>query len=266
VTGPPDQGRLDRTRYELEFDEDFSGEALDPRRWVAHYLPQWTTPERSAARYELRPGLLRLRIDCDQPAWRVADGEMRVSNLQTGTFSGRVGSPVGQHRHRPDLTVVTAQPTRRLYTPSSGLAEATMRASADPTCLLAFWLVGFEASPDASGEICVAELFGHAIGPERSHVRLGVKAHHDPRLTTDMAELALDFDAAGWHTYSAEWSAERVRFFIDDRLVRSVRQRIDYPLQLMLDLFEFPAGPERDPAAYPKLAEVRSVRGYRLAA
>jgi hypothetical protein len=45
-----------------------------------------------------------------------------------------------------------------------------------------------------------------------------------------------------------------------------VGQRIDYPLQLMLDLFEFPAGPERDPAAYPKLAEVRSVRGYRLAA
>jgi hypothetical protein len=28
-------------------------------------LPHWTTPERSAARYELEPGVLRLRIDAD---------------------------------------------------------------------------------------------------------------------------------------------------------------------------------------------------------
>jgi hypothetical protein len=52
---------------------------LDPDRWVAHNLPHWTTPERSAARYELRPGVLRLRIDADQPAWRLDDGELRVS-------------------------------------------------------------------------------------------------------------------------------------------------------------------------------------------
>jgi hypothetical protein len=258
--------RLDRTGFQLEFDEDFTGDTLDPQRWIPHYLPHWTTPERSAARYDLCPGRLRLRIDSDQPAWRVADGEMRVSNLQTGCFAGPVGFPIGQHRHRPDLTVVTAQRTRRLYTPSAGLVEATMRAAPDPTCMLAFWLVGFEASPNASGEICVAELFGNAIGPERSHVRVGVKAHHDPRLSTDMDELALELDATDWHTYSAEWTSERIRFFIDDRLVRSVHQRIEYPLQLMVDLFEFPEDPERDPAAYPKIAEVKAVRGHRATA
>jgi Glycosyl hydrolases family 16 len=258
------EGALDRAAFELEFDEDFAGPALDPGRWVAHYLPHWTTPERSAARYELRPGLLRLRIDADQPAWRVEDGEMRVSNLQTGTFSGPAGSARGQHRHRPDLAVVTPQPTRRLYTPTGGLAEAVMRASPDPTCMLAFWLVGLEeASPEASGEICVAELFGHAIGPERSRVRIGVKAHHDPRLAWDMEEVELALDAADWHIYAAEWTADRIRFFVDDRLVRTVHQRIDYPLQLMVDLFEFPEGAERDPAAYPKFGEVRAVRGYR---
>jgi hypothetical protein len=31
----------------------------------------------------------------------------------------------------------------------------------------------------------------------------------------------------------------------------------------MVDLFEFPAGGERDPADYPRLVEVRAVRGYR---
>src|SRR6478752_2777122 len=103
---------LDRTGYELEFDESFTEPGLNPDRWIAHYLPHWTTPERSAARYELKPGVLRLRIDADQPAWRAEDGEMRVSNIQTGTHDG-------QHRHRPDMAVVAPQPTRRLFTPSS---------------------------------------------------------------------------------------------------------------------------------------------------
>jgi hypothetical protein len=256
--------RLDRTGFELEFDEDFAEPALRADRWVAHYLPHWTTAERSAARYELRPGVLRLRIDANQPAWRTEDGEMRVSNLQTGSFSGPAGSPIGQHRHRTDLSVATPQPTRRLYTPTSGLAEAVVRASPDPTCMLAFWLVGFEeGSPEASGEICVCELFGNALGPDRSAARIGVKAHGDPRLSWDMEEVELGLDATEWHTYSAEWTPARIRFYVDDELVRTVEQRIDYPLQLMLDLFEFPEGPERDPAAYPKVAEVRAVRGYR---
>ena len=248
---------------QLEFDEDFTGPELDPARWIAHYLPHWTTPERSAARYDLEPGVLRLRIDADQPAWRVEDGEMRVSNLQTGSFSGPAGSELGQHRHRTGLTVVTPQPARRLYTPSSGVAEAVLRASADPTCMLAFWLVGFEESPEQSGEICVAELFGNAIGPQRSRVRIGVKAHNDPRLEWDMEEVQLEIDATDWHTYAAEWSEGEIRFSVDDRLVRTVRHRLDYPLQVMVDLFEFPEGTDRDPAGYPKVGEVAAVRGYR---
>ena len=257
---------LDRRSYELEFDEAFEGATLDESRWVAHYLPHWTTPDRSAARYDLQPGILRLRIDSDQPAWRIEDGEMRVSNIQTGTFSGPLGSAIGQHRHRPDMTVRTPQPTRALYTPSEGVVEAVVRASTDPTCMVAFWLVGFEdTSPDSSGEICVAELFGHAIEPRRARVRIGVKAHNDPRLHDDMDELTLELDAGAWHAYAVEWTQERIRYFVDDQLVRTVRQRIDYPLQLMIDLFEFPEGADRDPAEYPKVAEVKAVRGYRRA-
>jgi hypothetical protein len=238
-----------------EFDEDFSDTELDAGRWVAHYLPHWTTPERSAARYDLLGDRLRLRIDADQPAWRPEDGEMRVSNLQTGRHDG-------QHRHRPDMDVATPGPTRRLYTPAGGRVEAELRASPDPTCMLAFWLVGFEEAPEVSGEICVCELFGHAIGRDRSLVRLGVKAHGDARLSTDVEDVPLAIDACVWHTYAAEWDEAGIRFFVDDALVRSVRQRIEYPLQLMVDLFEFPESPDRDPADYPKTAEVRAVRGW----
>jgi hypothetical protein len=36
-------------------------------------------------------------------------------------------------------------------------------------------------------------------------------------------------------------------------------------VELELDLFEFPEGPRRDPAAYPKVGEVAAVRTYREA-
>ena len=138
-----------------------------------------------------------------------------------------------------------------------------MRASPDPTCMLAIWLVGFEqAAPNDSGEVCVAELFGNAIGRKRSQVRLGTKAHDDPRLRTEMVDLTLDLDATDEHAYAAEWDARRVRFYVDDVLVHTVEQGLTYPLQLMLDLFEFPADDERDVAHYPKSAQVLHVRGY----
>ena len=257
-------GRLDRSGYELVFAEDFDGPRLDETRWVPHYLPQWTTPDRSAARYELHPGRLRLRIDADQPPWRPEDGELRVSNVQTGSFSGPAGSGRGTHRHRPDLEVRTPQPTRRLFTPTEGLVEARFRASADPTVLLAIWLVGVEeTAPEDSGEICIAELYGDRIGADRSSVRTGIKAHGDPRLREDMTDVALALDATHWHTYAAAWTAEETRIYVDDQLVRTVDQGTAYSLQLMLDLFEFPAGPDRDPAAYPKHGDVAAVRGYR---
>ena len=255
---------IDRSASELVFADDFEGPELDGTRWVPHYLPQWTTPDRSAARYELHPGWLRLRIDADSPAWRPDDGELRVSNLQTGAFSGPAGSGRGTHRHRPDLVVRTPQETRRLFTPTGGLVEARLRASADPTCMLAIWLVGLEEDdPRQAGEICVAELYGDRIGPGGSSVRTGIKAHGDPALHDDMADVDLDLDATAWHTYSAAWTAEEIRISVDDQLVRTLDQGIGYPLQLMLDLFEFPAGTDRDPAAYPKTGDVAAVRGYR---
>lgn len=259
--------RLDRAGYQPAFVEDFADANLDPARWVAHYLPQWTTPARSLARYDLRPGWLRLRVDADQPAWREADGALRASNIQTGTFSGPVGSEIGQHRYRGDLHVVTEQEARRLYLPVATpaetiLVEADLRASPDPTVMLALWLIGFEDRPERSGELCVAELFGNAIGTARSRVNMGVKAHHDPRLREDMRTVELDVNAATWHTYSVEWTTTQARFFVDDALIRTVHQGVDYPLQVMIDLFEFPDTAARDRSAYPKFGDVRSIRGY----
>lgn len=243
------------------FREDFGGGRLDPGRWVDHYLPQWTTPDRSRARWSIGADGLELRVEFDQPPWRDADGPMRVSNLQTGTFAGPVGSATGTHRHRLDgLRVVTGQPLRRLWTPIGGRLEVAARASPDPVCMLGIWLVGFEAfGPQDSGEICLAEVFGDRTGLDRSTVRTGIKAHHDPRLTTDLQDVVLPIDATEPHVYAAEWDGSGVRLSVDGVEIKSSRQVLTYELQLMIGLFEFPDAGPREPANYPKTAFVRSV-------
>ncbi|MGD8194953.1 glycoside hydrolase family 16 protein [Herbiconiux sp. P18] len=239
-----------------DVDDAFVGPRLDSSVWVDHYLPQWTTPDRSRARTSfLSGGGLSLQIEADQPDWRPEDAPLRVSNLQTAVFSGPIGSTRGTHRHRPDGLVVrtpAAEPGV-LWAPSSGYVEVTVSASTTPGTMTAVWLVGVELdSPDDSGEICVAEIDGSAIGAASSgragsvRVRAGVKAHHDPRLITDMAEVDVAVRADRPHTWAVRWDADGVLIGCEGRLVRRIPQRLDYPLQLMLDLFEVaPAAPAR---------------------
>ena len=257
--------RLDRSRFELVVDERFVGAALDPARWLPEYLPHWSTPDRSAARYRLTDTGLELRVDHDQPAWSPEyDGELRVSNLQTGSFSGPVGSAAGQHRFREGLVVRTAVPERRLWQPRSGLVEARIRPSLHPRALTALWLIGHEAHPAQSGELCVVELFGGEID-ERGATSIGVGVHPfgDARLREEFARVPIAGDARGFRTYSLEWMPGAARWYVDDVLVAEVDQSPDYPLQLMLNLYDLPLeGTTREAAGYPMTASVAWVREW----
>lgn len=240
------------------FDDDFSG-GLDPARWVPHYLPHWTTPERSAARYALIPGGIELRIEEDQLDWRPEDAPLRVSNLQTGEWSGPVGSTRGTHRHRPDgLVVRTETPGRLMFAPRRGRIDITVSAGDDDGCMLAAWLVGAEHLAESdSGEICVFEIDAAMTGPT-SLARAGIKAHHDPRLRTDMSEVSLPFDARRPHTWSVIWGGGETVIGCEGFVLRRIAQAPDYPLLLMIDLFEIgPAG-----GAYPKTATIRRVTAW----
>ena len=137
--------RLDRSGYEVDFFDGFDSGELDRSKWLPAYLPQWGNSTLSAARYEQRDGRLRLLIESDQPPWSPEhNGGLRVSSLQTGVFSGPVGSNVGQHHFAPGLRVLEAQEEQRLYTPMYGIVEARVAAIADPDCMVALWMIGFE--------------------------------------------------------------------------------------------------------------------------
>lgn len=134
---------LDTATREPDLDDDFSA-GLSSRRWLASYLPHWTTPERARSHYGIVKGGIELRIDADQPDWRLEDAPLRASNLQTGVYSGPVGSQVGTHRHRAGLDVRTETPQTLLFAPPRGRIEITVSASRAINCMLAAWLVGTE--------------------------------------------------------------------------------------------------------------------------
>jgi hypothetical protein len=260
--------RADRGRYEVEFEDTFEGETLDERRWIAHYLPQWSSRERSAARYEVGGGCLRLLIEAGQEPWcPELDGDVRVSSLQTGVFAGPLGSSIGQHRFHPRAVVREAQENVRLYTPHHGLVEMRAKALDDPLNMVALWLIGYEDEPDRSAEICVCEIFGRDVAPDEARVGMGVHPFGDPRIVDEFSREAVPIDAREFHVYAAEWTPERVSFFVDDEQIKTVHQSPSYPMQLMLGLYEFPDDTGGGPSAtkYPKRFTVDYVRGYRRA-
>lgn len=241
-----------------DFEDDFA-DGVDPAKWIAHYLPQWTVPERSAARYASVPEGLELRIESDQLDWRAEDAPLRVSNLQTGVFSGPLGSARGTHRHRPDgLVVRTPMPLHLPFAPTAGRIDVTVAASTDAGCMLAAWLVGTEhLSEQDAGEICVFEIDAEAVG-ETTRARTGIKAHHDPRLRQDMSEVVLPFDASRSHTWTVIWGHGETTIGCEGVIVRTLPQAPDYPMVLLIDLFEI-GGPTGE---YPKRALVSSVRAW----
>jgi hypothetical protein len=243
-------------------DERFAGDDLDPAVWLPHYLPHWSSRSESAATYEVRRGELRLRIPDDQPLW-CADTHaepLRVSCLQSAGLTG-------QQPFAEGLEVREEQPDFRGYTPRYGRVEVRMRGLVTPRSMVAFWLSGIEETPEQSGEICVAEIFGDAVRPGSCDVGIGIKAFRDPALRQEFSADPLPLDVADFHTYGVDWRPGSLGFTVDGAVVRRLDQAPDYPVQLMIGVFDFPAKArpgDPEPAPVPELV-VSAVRGHSLA-
>ena len=251
-----------------DLDDRFSGDELDLGVWLPYYLPHWSSRAASAATYAVRDGELVLTIPPDQGLWceDTHDGPLRVSCLQTGCFAGPLGSGVGQQPFREGLVVREEQPTFWGYTPWYGYIEVRMRSTITPRSMVAFWLSGIEDRPERSGEICVAEIFGAAVRPGSAAVGMGLHRFRDPSLTEEFSADPLPLDLADDHSYAVDWRPGSLTFLVDGEEVRRVGQAPDYPVQLMLGVFDFPAKADTAGTVQPPVPElvVSHVRGHPL--
>jgi Glycosyl hydrolases family 16 len=249
----------------LVFEDDFDGADLDSAVWLPHYLPAWSSRAATAATYEVRDSCLHLTIPPDQGLWCAEDHAppLRVSGIQSGNYSGPVGSTVGQQPYRAGLTVREEQQTFWGWTPDHGYIELRARAVVTPRSMVAFWMVGLEDRPERSAEICVAEIFGNTVtaGPSAA-VGMGIHPFRDPAVTDDFEAVRLSIDVAEFHTYAVDWAADWAVFLVDGEEVRRCPRPPSYPMQMMLAVFDFPDESTGDDAHVVPSLVVDYLRGY----
>jgi hypothetical protein len=139
--------------------------------------------------------------------------------------------------------------------------------------MVALWMIGFEDVPERSAEICVCEVFGREMRSDSAAVGMGLHPFGDPTITDAFTAERYPIDARLPHTYGVRWEPDRVGFYLDGSLVTVVPQAPQYPMQLMLGIYDFAdrstvAAPGAHDAgavadAYPKEFVVHRVRGYR---
>jgi hypothetical protein len=151
----------------LIFSDEFDQPVLDPAVWLPNYLPQWSSRAATAAQYVIEDSCLRLTIPPDHGVWCEDDHTppTRISGIQSGNYSGPVGSTIGQQPYRDGLLVKEEQEPFWGFTPDGGYLELRARAVVSPRSMVALWMVGLEDSPERCAEICVTEMFGKAVVP-----------------------------------------------------------------------------------------------------
>ena len=247
--------------------EEFDGDQLDLDVWSPYYLPHWSSREQSAATYTVGGGELRLSIPPRQAVWcpDLHDEPLRVSCIQSGNWSGPAGSRTRTAAVQGWIAGARgATGSLGIHAALYGRVEIEMRGLITPGSMFALWLSGIEDQPHRSGEICVAEIFGAGVADGVAQIGMGVHEFRDPSLREEFAAEPLRLDPAEFHTYAVDWRPGSLSFSVDGSRVRSLDQSPDYPMQLMIGVFDFPAkATEVDVAAVPEMV-IRAVRGSPL--
>ena len=111
----------------MPFVDDFDGPELDRDAWLPHYLPHWSSRAESVATYAVEDSELRLTIPPEQGLWCADthdDPPLRVSGVQSGSWSGPAGSTRGQQRFREGQVVLEAQERFEGWLPSPASGPA----------------------------------------------------------------------------------------------------------------------------------------------
>jgi beta-glucanase (GH16 family) len=106
---------------------------------------------------------------------------------------------------------------------------------------------------------------GATIGPTSSRIGYGLHPWSDPTIRDEFHEDSVPIDATEFHVYAAEWTPQRVDFYVDNRMTRSIPQSPQYPMQFMLGIYERPSvAKPGDPVGgpYPKTFTVDYFRAY----
>jgi hypothetical protein len=106
------------------FEDRFTGPDLAAVTWSLRYPPAWSSLVQTRASYRVDDGLV-LDIPLAHPLWCPSDHEpqLRVSGIQSGSWSGPVGSVYGHQRFREGQVVREQQDRFDGWLPTGGRVE-----------------------------------------------------------------------------------------------------------------------------------------------
>lgn len=227
----------------MEFHDRF--EQLDPAIWTDSYLPAWSSRAEASASYTTGAHGLELVIPPHQALWcpDLHRTPLRVSAVQSANRSGPVGSTDAPQPFIAGQLVREQQPTVLGFVPRYGTITITCSARLDNRSMFSAWMVGLEDQPERCGEICIVEVFGNTLHGGKPEIGQGIHRFRDPSLAEDFSATTLALDIEEHHAYQVDWQRGRVSFSIDGTVTRISDQAPDYPMMLILGLFDFPDQP-----------------------
>lgn len=229
----------DMDGYTLLMCDDFDEKQLNTDYWLPTYLPQWSSRKNTIPSYTIQNSILSLYIADTQEPWCPEwNGSVRVSNLQTGVFSGEIGSSVGQHHFTEGLIVREFQPRELKITPLYGYIECRVRCHISKENVAALWMIGVEETPEQSSEICLFELKGWQAAEKSAVIGYGIHSFGDPNLVDEFYEHHFDICVSDWNVYSVKWEEQQIAFYLNGEKIRVIHQSPNYPMQLMLNLYD----------------------------
>ena len=141
--------------YTLLMHDDFDENHLNTDYWRPTYLPQWRSRRKALPNYRIQDSTLTLYIADTQEPWCPKwNGSIRVSNLQTGVFSGDVGSSTGQYHFAEGLIIQEFQPKELKITPLYGYIECRGRCHISKENVAVLWMVGVDYVNEYQLDIC----------------------------------------------------------------------------------------------------------------
>ena len=90
---------------------------------------------------------------------------------------------------------------------------------------------------------------------------MGVKRFGDPALSQEFSTVPLALDVAALNSYAVDWRPGSLVFRVNGDTVRTLDQAPDYPVQLMIGVFDFPAKSVGDDEALVPELIATEVRG-----
>lgn len=228
---------VDRPGYTLDFQEEFSGTALDRSKWMTRYLPHWTdTPADTEARYSIANGVLTQRIDRDQPLWD-ADVHPELPHFKSSTF--QTYNANHWHKYKAGLTNHDT-PKFDGYKTRYGYFEIRAKMSnAGGGGHQAWWLVGTDdTSPNsANPEIDIIESFFSTPGTWNIAAHSWTDPDFLPGGSVGHYPAVSGSPTTEFHKYAMDWTPTQLRFYYDDVLKATINDAPNMPMAMILNIY-----------------------------